>query len=105
MNGRTNRRLPPFSSELHQTDTVPIGYGKHNDKDPYDEHTDRQSGHDVAEQDPFSDENVEEVNGFIREDVLVQAKVECIEQRERVYVHGRPQLPEGGRKRGRRRKR
>lgn len=71
VNGRTNRRLPPFSSELHQADTVPIGYGKHNDKDPYDEHTDRQSGHDVAEQDPFSDENVEEVNGFIREDVLV----------------------------------
>ena len=59
----------------------------------------------MAEQDPFSDENVEEVNGFIREDVLVQAKVECVEQRERVYVHGCPQLSEGGRKRGRRRKR
>lgn len=65
----------------------------------------RQGGYDVAEQDPFSDENVEEVNGFIREDVLVQAKVECVEQRERVYVHGCPQLSEGGRKRGRRRKR
>ena len=57
----------------------------------------------MAEQDPFSEENVEEVNGFIREDVLVQAKVECVEQRERVYVHGCPQLSEGGRKRGRRR--